>query len=185
MNRKAGVIVVATKQARVIRPLTQADAHAYAQYMNLPAVYVPAAALPPADDETAARIIGLTLQAGTAFAVLAPEDERVVGHVEVASRIGEDGAPDDTAVELAYVLAPSEWHKGLMTRALRAVLQQLFTNGIRTVWCTVYTDNVPSRQLLKRLGFQKVGMQISPTFQSTSKQMQEEWRLFKADWQRN
>lgn len=176
---------MATENARLIRPLTQADAHAYAAYMNRPEVYVPAAALPPADDAAAARIIQLTLRSGQAFAVLAPEDGRVVGHVETAVRVGADGGPDDTAVELAYVLAPGEWHRGLMTRALTAVLRQLFAGDVETAWVTVYADNAPSRRLLQRLGFQKVGVQNAPALQSPNKQLQEEWRLSRDEWPLN
>ncbi|WP_164507472.1 GNAT family N-acetyltransferase [Lacticaseibacillus songhuajiangensis] len=176
---------MATGNAKLIRPLTQADAHAYAQYMNRPEVYVPAAALPPVDDAAAARIIALTLRSGQAFAVLAPTDGRVVGHIETALRIGADGGPDDTAVELAYVLAPEAWHQGLMTRALTAVLQQLFTTDVMTIWAAVYADNQPSRRLLQRLGFQKVGVQNAPALQSQNGQLQEEWRLSKDDWPLN
>lgn len=176
---------MANQHGVLIRPLQISDAQAYAQYMRRAEVYVPAAALPPADEATARRQIAQMLRGEQVYAVLAPGDHAMIGHVEVAPRVGRDGGPDEQNVEIAYVLSPSYWHRGLMTDALLFVLERLFGAGVQNVWASVYAGNTPSQQLLNRLGFQQTGEIPAPLLQADAAQLQQEWCLSKADWVSN
>jgi ribosomal-protein-alanine N-acetyltransferase len=56
--------------------------------------------------------------------------------------------------ELGYDLAPALWRRGIMTEALRAILDHGFgPMGLTRVEATVLTENERSMRLLERLGF--------------------------------
>ena len=56
--------------------------------------------------------------------------------------------------ELGYDLAPAYWGRGIMTEALRAILEHGFGSmGMTRVEATVLTVNERSTRLLERLGF--------------------------------
>jgi RimJ/RimL family protein N-acetyltransferase len=76
--------------------------------------------------------------------------------------IGEAGTkapPDDTgAVEIGYGLAAASRGRGGGTRAVRALIAELWRQpGVRVVRAEVAVDNVASRRLLERLGFTWTG----------------------------
>ncbi|WP_211176504.1 GNAT family N-acetyltransferase [Brasilonema sp. UFV-L1] len=59
------------------------------------------------------------------------------------------------SAEVGYELASSFWRQGIMTEALRAILQFGFeTIGLRFVIAGVMLDNIASKKLLENLGFQ-------------------------------
>ncbi|HEU5034099.1 MAG TPA: GNAT family N-acetyltransferase, partial [Mycobacteriales bacterium] len=75
--------------------------------------------------------------------------------------IGEAGTkapPDaDGRVEIGYGLAPGSRGRGLGTGAVRALVAELWRQpGVRALDAEVAVDNVASRRLLERLGFQRV-----------------------------
>jgi ribosomal-protein-alanine N-acetyltransferase len=57
-------------------------------------------------------------------------------------------------VEIGYGLAPGSRGRGLGTRAVAALLEELERSGlVREVSAFVHPGNVASRRLLERLGF--------------------------------
>ena len=57
---------------------------------------------------------------------------------------------------LAYAVFPPFQRKGYMYEVLKAVIQQLFETGIADyIHCGHFTENISSRELLRRLGFQE------------------------------
>jgi RimJ/RimL family protein N-acetyltransferase len=72
----------------------------------------------------------------------------------VAGECGSKGPPDaDGRVEIGYGLAAPSRGRGLGTRAVAALLDELAARGVREVVAEVETGNVASRRLLERLGF--------------------------------
>jgi ribosomal-protein-alanine N-acetyltransferase len=63
------------------------------------------------------------------------------------------------SAEVGYELASSSWRQGIMTEALRAILQFGFEEiGLRFVVAEVMLDNIDSKNLLEKLGFQSQGI---------------------------
>lgn len=61
--------------------------------------------------------------------------------------------------EIGYELASSFWRQGIMTEALQAIVQfGCEEMGLRLVVAEVMLDNIASRNLLKKLGFQSQGV---------------------------
>ena len=76
------------------------------------------------------------------------DDERIAGEC------GVKGPPDAAGeVEIGYGLAGPSRGRGLGTRAVAALLEELDARGVHAVVAEVDRDNLPSRRLLERLGF--------------------------------
>jgi RimJ/RimL family protein N-acetyltransferase len=74
-------------------------------------------------------------------------DGRVVGSV---SSYEESGKP-----EVTYWIGRSYWGRGIATRALTAFLAQ--ANTTRPIYARVARDNLGSRRVLEKCGFQVIG----------------------------
>ena len=63
------------------------------------------------------------------------------------------------SAEIGYELASAFWRQGIMTEALHAILQFGFEEmGLRLVVASVMLDNIASKKLLEKLGFQSQGV---------------------------
>ncbi len=74
-------------------------------------------------------------------------DGQVVGSV---ASYEEAGKP-----EVTYWIGRAHWGKGIATRALTAFLAQV--NATRPIYARVSKDNVGSRRVLEKCGFQVIG----------------------------
>jgi len=64
-----------------------------------------------------------------------------------------------TSVDLGYALSRRWWRQGLMSEALRSVLQwALAQPEIYRVWATCDVDNVASARVLERIGMEREGI---------------------------
>jgi ribosomal-protein-alanine N-acetyltransferase len=69
-----------------------------------------------------------------------------------------DWSRDHQWADLAYDLAPDHWGKGLMGRAVAAVVEWAFRDGlVDRVQAFVRVDNVRSSRVLERAGFAREG----------------------------
>ncbi|WP_127850113.1 GNAT family N-acetyltransferase [Lacticaseibacillus hulanensis] len=135
--------------------MTNDDAAAICAYSRMPQVYVPAAMIPPHDeDDVLARIRNFT---GTdqMYVVVLDETGAVIGNIDLYWQIGPEGEPDLANRELGYALSPEYWHRGVMTDALAQVLRRAFAAEVENVHASVYADNVASIKLLLGLGFKQ------------------------------
>jgi len=83
-------------------------------------------------------------------------DEKVIG--EIAVNQHEDDRPNER-VEITYSLARQHWNKGLMTEAVRAVMDWAFQNysfNRLYAWCD--PRNTGSRRVMEKLGMQREGL---------------------------
>jgi ribosomal-protein-alanine N-acetyltransferase len=63
---------------------------------------------------------------------------------------------DHWRAEIGYMLFPEYWNKGLMTEAIKAVLDYGFsTMNLHNIEAQINPDNVRSAALLKKMGFHK------------------------------
>ena len=64
-----------------------------------------------------------------------------------------------SAVDLGYALSQRWWRQGLMSEALRSVLQwALAQPEIYRVWATCDIENVASARVLERVGMEREGV---------------------------
>ncbi|BBD64715.1 hypothetical protein NIES4072_16210 [Nostoc commune NIES-4072] len=67
--------------------------------------------------------------------------------------------PQEQSAEVGYELANTFWRQGIMTEAVRTILQFGFEQmGLRFIVAQVMLDNIASKKLLEKLGFQSQGV---------------------------
>ncbi|MFC8016348.1 GNAT family N-acetyltransferase, partial [Streptomyces cinereoruber] len=97
------------------------------------------------------------------YAIELKSTGRLIG--DVASRLHDNRMQAD----LGYTLAPEHQGHGYATEAAQALLDDLFTRGIRRVSAECDARNLRSAMLLQRLGFQLEGIRPQATW------IKEEW----------
>jgi RimJ/RimL family protein N-acetyltransferase len=85
------------------------------------------------------------------YQIAIDHDGALIGDVAVGRTHGGSMA------EIGYTLAPSARGAGLATEAVRAVVSQLFAEGVHRVYAGLDPANVASAKLLRRLGFRHEG----------------------------
>jgi len=84
------------------------------------------------------------------------------------------------AAEVGYELASQFWRQGIMSEALRAILNYGFeVKGVQFVIAEIMLDNVASRRLLEKLGFQSQGIFRERGFWKGKHHDLEEFRLMR------
>ncbi|MBI5865290.1 MAG: GNAT family N-acetyltransferase [Planctomycetes bacterium] len=140
-----------------LRPLRMDDAGALYAYLQDPAVTeltsypVMSAAMVDAMIE---RSLG-RLAAGepSRFGIALPHDDQIIGTCGY-----NDWSPAHRRAELAFDLAQAHWGKGLMRRAVAAVLLWAYEYApVDRVHAFVRIDNLRSRRLLEQSGFAREG----------------------------
>jgi [ribosomal protein S5]-alanine N-acetyltransferase len=86
------------------------------------------------------------------WAITLRGDDRAIGFVAAGERQQSDVS------EIGYMLARDHWGRGLADEAISAVIDRLFAEGQRRVFADTDPENVHSRRLLERLGFQLEGV---------------------------
>lgn len=67
--------------------------------------------------------------------------------------------PQENSAEVGYELASTFWRQGIITEAVDTILQFGFKKmGLRFVVAQVMLDNIASKKLLEKLGFQSQGL---------------------------
>ncbi|MBD2725882.1 GNAT family N-acetyltransferase [Nostoc sp. FACHB-892] len=67
--------------------------------------------------------------------------------------------PQENSAEVGYELASTFWRQGIITESVDTILQFGFKKmGLRFVVAQVMLDNIASKKLLEKLGFQSQGL---------------------------
>ena len=87
------------------------------------------------------------------------------------------------AAEVGYELASQFWRQGIMSEALRAILNYGFeVKGVQFVVAEVMLENVASRRLLEKFGFQSQGIFRERGFWKGKHHDLEEFRLMRDEF---
>lgn len=82
------------------------------------------------------------------------QSQKVIGLIEQQPRFkGQPPVPDDTQIQIGYLLNRDYRRQGYMYEALKAALQSFAAAGYETVWAGVFLGNEPSKNLLRKLHF--------------------------------
>ena len=69
--------------------------------------------------------------------------------------------------ELGYWLAEPYWNNGIMTKALKRAIKDIFTNSdIIRIYANVYVGNIASIRVLEKVGFRKCGIHQKACFKN-------------------
>lgn len=85
--------------------------------------------------------------------------------------------------EIGYWLGAEYVGKGLVTRASRAVIERLFNvEGMHRIEIQAVTDNLPSRAVAERLGFQLEGIKRESEWVTSAFRDHAMYALLEQDW---
>lgn len=86
--------------------------------------------------------------------------------------------------EIGFELHPSYWNKGITTEAVKEVLRYSFEDlEIFRIGAITYPQNEPSKQLLKRLGFNEEGLLRGYLYQNNQSHNALVFSLLRTEWQ--
>lgn len=87
------------------------------------------------------------------------------------------------AAEVGYELSSQYWQQGIMSEALRAILQYGFINReLQFVIAEIMLENTASRKLLEKLGFQSQGILEKHGFWKAKHHDLERFKLIKTEF---
>lgn len=141
-----------TSHTLVLRPFLASDADALHGYLSRPEAvrYEP---YDPLDAHTCAQLAAERADDDRFVAVCLP-DGTLVGNLYRAP----DGPPAWRTWEIGFVFHPDHWGNGYATRAVRLLLEDLFTaRGAHRVVARCDPRNAPSWRLLERVGMRREG----------------------------
>jgi ribosomal-protein-alanine N-acetyltransferase len=128
-----------------------------------------------------AQLVTIDPQRHAGWTVVLKENGHVVGYVSYHNR-----QPWHRRLQIAYVLVPSYWQRGLMTEALRAFLTHCFDGlGTHRVEATIEPGNMHSILLMERLGFQREGLLRDQFFVNGKYRNVLMFALLEDDWRRH
>ena len=105
---------------------------------------------------------------------------RVIGTIGYMSY-----SPDNATVEVGYSLAREQWGKGLMTEALRAVIDESFrTLKLHRIEAMHFTDNPASGRVMEKCGMTHEGHMRERICCKGQFRDVEMWGILRKDWER-
>ena len=143
----------------LIRPMNEGDENSFVNGIADRALRIAYGFPAEPDDAVSVKIFRHFCGLKTAFALT----EKATGHIAGFLLDVDPELPDPVKTglpekgrTLAYTVFPSFQRQGYMLETLRMYIPYLFqTAGMGYIHCGHFTDNVPSRNLLVKLGFQE------------------------------
>ncbi|MEO8674244.1 MAG: GNAT family N-acetyltransferase [Casimicrobiaceae bacterium] len=137
----------------VLEPQIATHADQMFAVLSDPAIYTYENEPPPSLDWLRARFARLETRHSADGAeqwlnwVIRPTGGRLAGYVQATVRA-------DGHAHIAYVLCSTFWGRGIASRAVDAMIQELVLHyGVHTLWAVFKTPNFRSRRLLERMAF--------------------------------
>jgi len=142
----------------VLRPLRRGDAACWSSFLSESPVTLHtswgAVDLPSIEALVEQLVQEYPTRVSCRFAIAEAKGDQLVGTCGFSTVSYLHGT-----AELVYDLAPSYWGRGIMRRAVEAVLQWAFSElGLQRVQAVVMTTNHPSIKVLERCGFAREGL---------------------------
>ena len=104
--------------------------------------------------EESRRIIRDVLSVPNTFAIEDPETHHAIGSISIKPPQNSSISIGFGEGEIGYWLGVPYWNRGLMTEAVRAVIEYGFvTLNLETLWCGHYQENMRSRRVIEKCGF--------------------------------
>jgi ribosomal-protein-alanine N-acetyltransferase len=103
--------------------------------------------------EDAQRILARWVDKPRQYAWALELNGHAVGEINVIKTLPDKG------YEIGYILRDDLWGHGYMSEAFKAVLTFMWNQGYRYVYAETHSENLRSRHLLEKMGFQLTGIE--------------------------
>ena len=158
MNAEIDVTGVVIETERlIIREWYLSDLDDFFEYASVPGVGENAGWSPHKDKEESLRILTKFIDEKKTFAIIYKENNKAIGSIGVERYGGEDKITefiDYKGREIGYVLSKDYWGRGLMTEAVKAVIDYLFNIlDYDFLLCGFFDFNNRSKRVQEKCGF--------------------------------
>lgn len=165
MNHPIDISSTVIKTPRLtLRPWKEEDLEDFYAYARVDGVGQRAGWTPHRNIEESRAILSMFIKEKMTFAL--EYNAKVIGSLGI-DEYDEEKLPEFDAMrgrEIGYVLSKDYWGQGLMTEAVRAVIDYLFeTAGLEFIVCGHFTDNDASRRVQEKCGFEHYKLTRSET----------------------
>ena len=141
----------------ILRPFEQADFDDFFEYASVEGTGEIAGWHHHQDKQKSQEILDLFISEDKTFAVCLRQSGKVIGSLGVEKYGMEDKLTEFDGYrgrEIGYVLSRDYWGRGLMTEAVRAVIDYLFNEcDLDFLTCGYYDFNSRSRRVQEKCGF--------------------------------
>lgn len=135
----------------ILRPFTLDDLDDFFEYCKLETVGPNAGWKPHKDRELSKKIIEGFIEKGDVLAIYHKQDEKVIGSIGLHKKYDESL---DDYYEIGYVLSTPYEGRGLMTEAVRRLLDHIFKDlKLDVVYCGHFVENNKSRRVIEKCNF--------------------------------
>lgn len=95
--------------------------------------------------------VAMWITDGIHFAIILKETSMVIGYIAI--KPDSEADRKDTR-ELGFALNQRYQHQGYMSETVKAVIEYLETKDIGFVWACCFKENIESKKIIERLGFE-------------------------------
>ncbi len=166
--------ITLTTQRLTLRPWRETDLADFYEYARVDGVGQLAGWLPHESTETSKRILDGFIAGKKTFAL--EYEGKVIGSLGIEEYREED-RPElcyQRGRAIGYVLSKDYWGKGLMTEAVKAVIEYLFrTVRLDFIVISHFLRNDRSRRVIEKCGFTYTGDGIHQTRYGTTEEVKE------------
>jgi len=100
--------------------------------------------------EEARKVLAAMVTSGRVLAIKHIVDNKMIGHISINN--DSENNRSDTK-ELGFVLNRDYHNQGIMTEAVIAVIDYLFTIDIQYIYACCFQDNTASKKVIEKCGF--------------------------------
>ena len=139
----------------VLRPWKIEDLGDFYEYARNPNVGPNAGWEPHKDKEVSLKILESFIEKDEVRAIVYKENDKVIGSIGVHCDEKRDGVQ---AKMIGYVLSETYWGKGLMSEAVKKIIEYLFAEEkLDIISCYHYIFNIKSKRVIEKCGFKYEG----------------------------
>lgn len=155
-NFKINGIVIQTDRL-ILRPFKQEDLKDFFEYASVEGVGEMAGWRHHESIEKTQEILNDFIKEDKTFAIVLKENNKVIGSIGI-EKYGMEQALTEfynyQGREIGYVLSKTYWNKGLMSEAVKEVINYLFNDlDLDFLTCGYYDFNIQSKRVQEKCGF--------------------------------
>ncbi|WP_297211373.1 GNAT family N-acetyltransferase [uncultured Flavonifractor sp.] len=165
----------------LLRPFTEEDAEGLYAYASHPEVGPPAGWRPHENVEESLRVIREIFLPSDTLAVVRRADGRLIGSAGfVGKHRTELGVPSE---EIGYSLARDCWGQGLIPEAVKAVMENAFTElDYQALWAAYYDGNQKSKRVMIKCGMTYRLSRVEPVIQLNETRLAHYFAITRREW---
>lgn len=138
----------------ILRPFMMSDLNDFYEYAKVPGVGEKAGWPHHTSIEESKVILEMFIKKQETFAIVLKDANKVIGSVGLHERAFDEFDNQFKQRELGYVLSKDYWGQGLMSEAVKAVIDYAFvTLKLDRLTVSHFVENAPSKRVIEKAGF--------------------------------